>query len=71
MLPGKEQGGDRRLKAGQSGPPLIPARPCAGRESFVVVRLQRTSLSLADHPKEEYPWFWVGGTLKGEQVNDR
>ena len=21
--------------------------------------------------KEEYPWFWVGGTFKGERVNDR
>ncbi len=21
-------------------------------------------------PKEEYPWFWNGGTFKGERVND-
>ncbi len=22
-------------------------------------------------PKEEYPWFWPGGTFKGDRVNDR
>ncbi len=22
-------------------------------------------------PKVEYPWFWPGGTFKGERVNDR
>lgn len=21
--------------------------------------------------EEEYPWFWDGGTFKGERVNDR
>ena len=21
-------------------------------------------------PKEEYPWFWDGGTFRGERVND-
>ena len=25
----------------------------------------------SQRPKEEYPWFWPGGTFKGERVNDR
>jgi hypothetical protein len=24
-----------------------------------------------ERPKDEYPWFWPGGTFKGERVNDR
>ena len=23
------------------------------------------------YPREEYPWFWDGGTFKGDRVNDR
>jgi hypothetical protein len=51
--------------------PPLPTHQAGILQKYPNIKWTKDRGNEPERTKEEYPWFWDGGTFKGERVNDR